>query len=108
MDVGIERLDIERTDHMGTEIKIQYEEAEAALSKLRQSVDSWDTSFPKEIGGENNLEVINKLNELNAQCQKMLETYQELLMDNQETSKQSVEDMEETDQTLHSMISMGR
>lgn len=108
MDVGIERLDIERTDHMGTEIKIQYEEAEAALSKLRQSVDSWDTSFPKEIGGENNLEVINKLNELNAQCKKMLETYQELLMDNQETSKQSVEDMEETDQTLHSMISMGR
>ena len=63
MDVGIERLDIERTDHMGTEIKIQYEEAEEALAKLRQSVDSWDTSFLKEIGGENNLEVINKLNE---------------------------------------------
>jgi len=92
---------------MGTEIKIQYEEAEAALSKLRQSIDSWDTSFPKEIGGANKLEVINKLNELNAQCQKMLETYQELLMDNQQTSKQSVEDMEDTDQTLHSMISMG-
>ncbi|WP_156185303.1 YwqI/YxiC family protein [Rossellomorea marisflavi] len=108
MDVKITRLDIERTDHVGTEIKIQYEEAEAALSKLRQSVDSWDTSFPKEIGGENNLEVINKLNELNAQCQKMLETYQELLLDNQETSKKSVEDMEDTDQSLHSMISMGR
>ncbi|MBV6682566.1 YwqI/YxiC family protein [Bacillus sp. JRC01] len=93
---------------MSTEIKIQYEEAEEALSKLRQSVDSWDTSFPKEIGGENNLEVINKLNELNALCQKMLETYQELLLDNQQTSKQSVEDMEDTDQSLHFMISMGR
>lgn len=108
MDVGITRLDIERTDHMSKEIKIQYEEAEAALSKLRQSVDSWDASFPKEIGGANKLEVINKLNELNAQCQKMLETYQELLLDNQQTSKQSVEDMEDTDQSLHSMISMGR
>ncbi|UXH46447.1 YwqI/YxiC family protein [Rossellomorea vietnamensis] len=93
---------------MHTEIQIQYSETERALSKLRQTIDAWNTTYPKQIGGANELEVINKLNELNEQCQKMLESYQELLMENQAATQLSVEGMEETDRTLSSTMTLSR
>ncbi|WGG46455.1 YwqI/YxiC family protein [Rossellomorea sp. DA94] len=93
---------------MHTEIKIQYNETERALSKLRQTIDSWNTTYPKQIGGANELEVINKLNELNEQCQKMLECYQQLLMENQAATQLSLEGMEETDRTLSSAMTLSR
>ncbi|MCC5804347.1 YwqI/YxiC family protein [Rossellomorea vietnamensis] len=93
---------------MHTEIKIQYNETERALSKLRQTIDAWNTAYPMQIGGANELEVINKLNELNEQCQKMLEGYQQLLMENQAATQLSVEGMEETDRTLSSTMTLSR
>jgi glutamine synthetase type III len=93
---------------MHTEIKIQYSETERALSNLRQTVDAWNPTYPKQIGGANELEVINKLNELNEQCQKMLESYQQLLMENQAATQLSVEGMEETDRTLSSTMTLSR
>ncbi|MEI2664044.1 YwqI/YxiC family protein [Rossellomorea sp. LJF3] len=93
---------------MHTEIKIQYNETERALSKLRQTIDAWNTTYPRQIGGANELEVINKLNELNEQCQKMLESYQQLLMENQAATQLSVEGMEETDRTLSSAMTLSR
>ncbi|OXS64571.1 hypothetical protein B0G93_101479 [Bacillus sp. V-88] len=93
---------------MHTEIKIQYNETERALSKLRQTIDAWNTTYPRQIGGANELEVINKLNELNQQCQKMLESYQQLLMENQAATQLSVEGMEETDRTLSSTMTLSR
>ncbi|MCA0149731.1 YwqI/YxiC family protein [Rossellomorea vietnamensis] len=93
---------------MHTEIKIQYNETERALSKLRQTVDAWNPTYPRQIGGANELEVINKLNELNEQCQKMLKSYQQLLMENQAATQLSVEGMEETDRTLSSTMTLSR
>jgi Family of unknown function (DUF5344) len=93
---------------MHTEIKIQYNETERALSKLRQTIDAWNTTYPRQIGGTNELEVINKLNILNEQCQKMLESYQQLLMENQAATQLSVEGMEETDRTLSSAMTLSR
>jgi hypothetical protein len=93
---------------MHTEIKIQYNETERALSKLRQTIDAWNTTYPRQIGGANELEVIHKLNELNEQCQKMLESYQQLLMENQAATQLSVEGMEETDRTLSSTMTLSR
>jgi hypothetical protein len=93
---------------MHTEIKIQYKETERALSKLRQTIDAWNTTYPRQIGGANELEVINKLNELNEQCQKMLESYQQLLMENQSATQLSVDGMEETDRTLSSAMTLSR
>ncbi|MGF3104530.1 YwqI/YxiC family protein [Rossellomorea sp. DUT-2] len=93
---------------MHTEIQIQYSETERALSKLRQTIDAWNTTFPKHIGGANELEVIHKLNELNEQCQKMLESYQQLLIENQSATQLSVEGMEEADRTLSSTMALSR
>ncbi|MCC5803742.1 YwqI/YxiC family protein [Rossellomorea vietnamensis] len=93
---------------MHTEIKIQYNETERVLSKLRQTIDAWNTTYLKQIGGANELEVINKLNELNEQCQKMLKSYQQLLMENQAATQLSVEGMEETDRTLSSTMTLSR
>jgi Family of unknown function (DUF5344) len=67
-----------------------------------------NTTYPRQIGGANELEVINKLNELNEQCQKMLESYQQLLMENHAAMQLSVEGMEETDRTLSSTITLSR
>jgi hypothetical protein len=93
---------------MHTEIQIQYTETERSLSKLRQTIDAWNTTYPKQVGGANELEVITKLNELNEQCQKMLESYQQLLMENQSATQLSVEGMEETDRTLSSTMTLSR
>ena len=93
---------------MHTEIQIQYTETERSLSKLRQRIDAWITTYPKQVGGANELEVITKLNELNEQCQKMLESYQQLLMENQSATQLSVEGMEETDRTLSSTMTLSR
>ncbi|WP_168413030.1 DUF5344 family protein [Bacillus salacetis] len=48
------------------------------------------------------------MNELNEQCQQMLESYKQLLLENQAAAKQSVETMEETDHSLSSMITLSR
>ncbi|WP_406687842.1 YwqI/YxiC family protein [Rossellomorea vietnamensis] len=93
---------------MHTEIKIQYNETERALSQLRQTIDAWNTTYPKQIGGANELEVIHKLNELNEECQKMLESFQQLLMENHAATQLSVEGMEETDRTLSSTMTLSR
>jgi hypothetical protein len=93
---------------MATEIKIQYKETERALSTLRQTVDAWNSAYPRQVGGDNQLQVINKLNELNEQCQKMLESYKQLLLENQAAVQHSVETMEETDHSLSSRITLSR
>ncbi|WP_162785153.1 YwqI/YxiC family protein [Bacillus sp. P14.5] len=93
---------------MVLEIKIHSKETDSALTTLRQTVDAWNTSYPRQVGGENALEVINKLNDLNEQCQSMLESYKQLLLENQAAAQQSVETMEETDRSLSSMITSGR
>ncbi|MFC7785529.1 YwqI/YxiC family protein [Rossellomorea sp. GCM10028870] len=93
---------------MHTEIQIQYTETERSLSKLRQTIDAWNTTYPRQIGGANELEVIHKLNILNEQCQKMLESYQQLLIENQSATQLSVEVMEETDRTLSSTMTLSR
>ncbi|RIW28916.1 hypothetical protein D3H55_20320 [Bacillus salacetis] len=93
---------------MATEIKIQYKETERALSMLRQAVHAWNSAYPRQVGGDNELQVINKLNELNEQCQEMLESYKQLLLENQAAAQYSVETMEETDHSLSSMITLSR
>ncbi|BCB04110.1 YwqI/YxiC family protein [Bacillus sp. KH172YL63] len=93
---------------MHTEIQIQYSETERAFSKLRQTIDAWNIAYPRQIGGANELEVINKLNILNGQCQKMLEGYHQLLMENHSATQLSVEGMEETDRTLSSTMTLSR
>lgn len=85
---------------MDTEIKVQYSETELAILNLRRSINAWNTAFPKQIGGGNELEVINKLNELNQQCQEMLETYQELLRENKSAMQQSVEEILQADRSF--------
>ncbi|GLI83098.1 hypothetical protein ANABIO32_07880 [Rossellomorea marisflavi] len=93
---------------MSTEIKIQYSETELAILNLHRSINAWNTNFPKQISGRNELEVINKLNKLNQQCQEMLETYQELLRENKSAMEQSVEEILHADQSLSSMMSLSR
>jgi hypothetical protein len=93
---------------MAAEIKIQFNETERALSTLRQTVDAWNSHYPRQIGGDNELQVIDKMNELNEQCRKMLESYKQLLLENQAAAHHSVETMEETDHSLSSIITLSR
>ncbi|WP_332651322.1 YwqI/YxiC family protein [Lysinibacillus sp. 54212] len=89
---------------MTTEIKIQYEQVAQALESLYKSIQSIDPTFQITIGGDNRLEVVTKLNELNIKLQKANTLYKEILTLNEELTGQSVEYMKETDKQLSTAI----
>lgn len=89
---------------MSNEIKIEYGEVETALSQLKAAIQSLESSFPASIGGSNQLTVVTKLNELNQSFQQMLEAYKTLLLNNEEATRTSVEEMREADLQLSSAI----
>lgn len=87
-----------------TEIKIQYEQVAQSLESLYKSIQSIDPTFQITIGGDNQLEVVTKLNELNIKLQKANTLYKEILTLNEELTGQSVEYMKETDKQLSTAI----
>ncbi|MGE6259915.1 YwqI/YxiC family protein [Heyndrickxia sporothermodurans] len=85
---------------MSTEIKIQYKEVEQALANLRAKTKSLTTTFPTNIGGENQLDVLQRLNELGSDLQKLLNIYQSFLVKNEKATKEAVESMKELDERV--------
>ncbi|HZG70415.1 MAG TPA: YwqI/YxiC family protein [Chondromyces sp.] len=89
---------------MSDQIKIVYEDVEQALTKLKSSTQMIDTSFPSSIGGENVLDTVTKLNEINQALQQLTEAYKALLLKNEEATRQSVQAMKETDEQVANLI----
>ena len=89
---------------MSTEVKIQYGEVEKALSQLRSAIQSLETNIPSNIGGQNVLDIVERLNKLNSQLEETLAAYKDLLMRNEQATVDSVDMMEETDLQLSSYI----
>ncbi|PLR92046.1 hypothetical protein CVD19_20785 [Bacillus sp. T33-2] len=89
---------------MATEIKIRYTDVEQALAELKAAVSSLETTFPSSIGGQNQLDVVDRLNDLNGKLQSAMEAYQALLLKNDEAVRKSVEMMRDTDRRIASTI----
>ncbi|KGX92745.1 hypothetical protein N781_15710 [Pontibacillus halophilus JSM 076056 = DSM 19796] len=89
---------------MAKEIKVNYAEVESAVSTMESSGESYNATMPTDIASGNELDVVTKLNELNAMLQTVGETYKDILRKNNETVRKSVEDMRETDEHLSSSM----
>ncbi|MDQ0215833.1 translation initiation factor 2B subunit (eIF-2B alpha/beta/delta family) [Oikeobacillus pervagus] len=85
---------------MSQEIKLEYGEVEQALSTLKSSTGSLETTVPSSIGNQNVLDVVKKLNKLNHSLQEALTSYKALLIHNEEATRKSVDAMRETDEKL--------
>ncbi|MBN8204137.1 MULTISPECIES: YwqI/YxiC family protein [Bacillaceae] len=92
---------------MDTEIKLRISEIEQALSKLQASANGLQPFLPSTIGENNVLDFINKLNVLNRQLQQVTETYKSVLLQNEETTRQSVQFLDESDRLLSRGIQSG-
>ncbi|URM32860.1 YwqI/YxiC family protein [Cytobacillus firmus] len=85
---------------MNTEIKLRISDIEQALSKLQSSANGLQSSLPSTIGENNVLDFINKLNALNRQLQQVTEAYKSVLLQNEDTTRQSVQFLDESDRLL--------
>lgn len=89
---------------MTTEIKIQYAQVEQALADMKSSIQNIEPTFPIKVGGDNVLDVVTKLHELNAKLETANKRYQEILVLNEELTRKSVEHMKETDEHISTAI----
>ncbi|RKQ34722.1 YwqI/YxiC family protein [Oceanobacillus halophilus] len=87
-----------------SEIKVVQSAVEKALSELRASTTALETSFAKEIQGQNQLDMVDKLNEIRQNYETILATYQALLLQNIESTSKSVETLKQTDERITSSI----
>jgi len=86
-----------------TEIKMVYDDIHPVIDDLSGKANALDPSAPESISG-NTLDVADKLNELMTHLEQMLIRYKTVLQTNIETTKNSVEFMEETDNQVATAI----
>lgn len=91
---------------MGKEIKIQFSEAERALTNLKTKTDALNNSIPVDNGHGNQLEVMDRLNELNASLQELLFNYQSFLTKNESTAQEVLKDMKEFEKMISKQFEM--
>lgn len=85
---------------MSTEIKIVHHPIDQAMTTLKGSVQSLQASFPSEIKGDNQLEFLKQVNDLNEAYSALLNNYQTLIRQHIEVTEESIEAIKETDQSL--------
>lgn len=88
---------------MTTEIKMIYVEAEEQLGVMETEANGLNPKAEPEITG-NVLEVATKLNSVAKELETLLTTYQTLLLDNVQASKNSVQYMKEQDEKISAAI----
>jgi len=85
------------------EIKVRYGDVEEAISKIDGAADSLETSL-EEITGSNELNVVDKLNELSQLLAEVSEAYKQVLKENNQTVRTTLEDMKQVDENLSTSI----
>lgn len=88
---------------MTTEIKMIYAEAEEQLGVMETEANALNPKADPDITG-NVLEVATKLNSVAKELENLLTTYQTLLLNNVQTSKNSVQYMKEQDEKISAAI----
>ncbi|MEC2159608.1 DUF5344 family protein [Virgibacillus halodenitrificans] len=91
-----------------SEIKIQQDIIDAALTDLKNTTGAFNISFVKEMKGENKLDMIDKIEEINEKINKLQHTYQELLLQNIKKANSAVNSLQLQEQNLASSINSGK
>jgi|GEM_PF-3283010 len=82
-----------------TNIRIDTSVVENALSQLKQASLSLEGNFLKQAD-ENVLNMVKKLDEINKTLNEVLTSYRELLLQNESATKESINEMVNTDELL--------
>ncbi|MBM7703281.1 DUF5344 family protein [Metabacillus iocasae] len=88
---------------MSKQIKVNNSEVEKALSNLRASVDNL-TYHTNATTIDSNLEVLNKLSELNQSLVELSKRYTTLLTASIDVTQTSITSLKEADHTISSSI----
>lgn len=88
---------------MSTEVKMVYGEIEEQLGLMNDAATSLNPQGEPPITG-NVLDTVTKLTELSERLEQLLTKYQTVLLQNIETTKNSVEYMRETDENVSTGI----
>ena len=89
---------------MSNEIKIIYAEVEKELSTLKSATEAINASFTESIGGENALNAVTLINELNVSLQSLVEVYQALMLANEQVARDTVQTIKQTDELLAASV----
>lgn len=87
---------------MSEEIKLVDAPVEKALAELKSSIQAFETSFSKGEKGDNSLEMVEKVNEIKQTFEEIAKSYQELLLNNSEATKQATAQLKETEASMAS------
>ncbi len=88
---------------MSQEVKIVYADVENQLIEMNKATESLDIKAEPSITG-NTMDVVTKLTELSIQLERLLGSYQTLLIKNSKTTENSVAFMAESDRQLSAAI----
>lgn len=84
-------------------IQLNYDEMEKALNKLKSSTNLISAS-PNAITGNNKLDVVDKLIEINDALHNLSTIYKEQLLANIDATNQSISALKEADELISSSI----
>lgn len=91
---------------MSTEIKVIKSEVDEALAKLQSSANAIKSTLPSDVGSNNVLTTVERLNQLNQTIVQVTEAYKALLLKNEQSTRQSVAFLSEADEQISSYIKM--
>lgn len=91
---------------MSNELLVKFNEIEQSISRIEKSLSAFNAELPKNTGEGNNLDVVNRLNELNHMMTEVGNAYKQILAENNQTVRESVQQLEKADKELSSSIQL--
>ena len=82
------------------EMKLAYKDIDQSLNEVLVAAKKLDPNLLKNVYGVNNLEVTDQLDRLNHSLQQLLHSYQSLLIENEMSTRKSVQFMNESDNQI--------
>ncbi|GIO23550.1 DUF5344 family protein [Oceanobacillus sp. J11TS1] len=82
---------------MSKEIRIHPEIAKQGVSDMRAALNAMETSFRKEVEGENVLDMADVFNEINEEFNTLLSQFEQTFLQNLQAAEEAIDKMEETD-----------
>lgn len=85
---------------MTTEIKVVQNSVNQALSTLSSSAQTLKTPFSKEISRNNQMDLVEKIGDINKTYASLIQQYKTLLLNNIEVTNETVEAIAKMDENI--------